>query len=299
MAYFGEAPETIRQKHIKAGLIYALWLLLSGENERLQEEIRKLRKYIGQLEDRQEREQCLGELEFCWVRPSIMMWKPWRLILKVAAAAAAAGTLFLAADYLGRRCQFYFVYVLPSGRYAAENPGCFPQAMAYYYRLVQNHGAGSEYVLASEAYFQRGYWEKAFILATEALNVSRRNEQVGVELCAEFIALRISIALGNKKRVREISRRLDALQTAVQEHLYRKTIEASRAWIDLQLGTRANCSLAGCRRAIFRNRVCFIQPGAVYISFMDAIYCCRRTICRFWGSCVNLKRRRGVLIIFY
>ena len=37
---------------------------LSGENERLQEEIRKLRKYIGQLEDRQEREQCLGELEF-------------------------------------------------------------------------------------------------------------------------------------------------------------------------------------------------------------------------------------------
>lgn len=64
MAYFGEAPETIRQKHIKAGLIYALWLFLSGENERLQEEIRKLRKYIGQLEDRQEREQCLGELEF-------------------------------------------------------------------------------------------------------------------------------------------------------------------------------------------------------------------------------------------
>ena len=32
MAYFGEAPETIRQKHIKAGLIYALWLFLSGEN---------------------------------------------------------------------------------------------------------------------------------------------------------------------------------------------------------------------------------------------------------------------------
>ena len=64
MAYFGEAPETIRQKHIKAGLIYALWLFLSGENERLQQEIRKLRKYIGQLEDRQERGQCLGELEF-------------------------------------------------------------------------------------------------------------------------------------------------------------------------------------------------------------------------------------------
>ena len=45
-------------------MIYALWLFLSGENERLQQEIRKLRKYIGQLEDRQEREQCLGELEF-------------------------------------------------------------------------------------------------------------------------------------------------------------------------------------------------------------------------------------------
>ena len=82
MAYFGEAPETIRQKHIKAGLIYALWLFLSGENERLQQEIRKLRKYIGQLEDRQEREQCLGELEFLLGETQYNDVEAWRLILK-------------------------------------------------------------------------------------------------------------------------------------------------------------------------------------------------------------------------
>ena len=237
MAYFGEAPETIRQKHIKAGLIYALWLFLSGENERLQQEIRKLRKYIGQLEDRQEREQCLGELEFLLGETQYNDVEAMAAYFKKSLQLLRQPVRFFSPQTIwgGGANSILFMFYRQAGT-LQKTLDVFPQAMAYYYRLVQNHGAGSEYVLASEAYFQRGYWEKAFILATEALNVSRRNEQVSVELCAEFIALRISIALGNKKRVREISRRLDTLQTAVQEHLYRKTIEASRAWIDLQLG---------------------------------------------------------------
>ena len=212
MAYFGEAPETIRQKHIKAGLIYALWLFLSGENERLQQEIRKLRKYIGQLEDRQEREQCLGELEFLLGETQYNDVEAMAAYFKKSLQLLRQPVRFFSPQTIwgGGANSILFMFYRQAGT-LQKTLDIFPQAMAYYYRLVQNHGAGSEYVLASEAYFQRGYWEKAFILATEALNVSRRNEQVGVELCAEFIALRISIALGNKKRVREISRRLDAL----------------------------------------------------------------------------------------
>lgn len=215
MAYFGEAPETIRQKHIKAGLIYALWLFLSGENERLQQEIRKLRKYIGQLEDRQEREQCLGELEFLLGETQYNDVEAMAAYFKKSLQLLRQPVRFFSPQTIwgGGANSILFMFYRQAGT-LQKTLDVFPQAMAYYYRLVQNHGAGSEYVLASEAYFQRGYWEKAFILATEALNVSRRNEQVSVELCAEFIALRISIALGNKKRVREISRRLDALQTA-------------------------------------------------------------------------------------
>ena len=301
MAYFGEAPETIRQKHIKAGLIYALWLFLSGENERLQQEIRKLRKYIGQLEDRQEREQCLGELEFLLGETQYNDVEAMAAYFKKSLQLLRQPVRFFSPQTIwgGGANSILFMFYRQAGT-LQKTLDVFPQAMAYYYRLVQNHGAGSEYVLASEAYFQRGYWEKAFILATEALNVSRRNEQVSVELCAEFIALRISIALGNKKRVREISRRGWMLCRRQCRSIYTAKLSKPAAPGSIcSWGTRANCSLAGCRRAIFRNRVCFIQPGAVYISFMDAIYCCRRTICRFWGSCVNLKRRRGVLIIFY
>ena len=268
MAYFGEAPETIRQKHIKAGLIYALWLFLSGENERLQQEIRKLRKYIGQLEDRQEREQCLGELEFllgetqyndveamaAYFKKSLQLLRPVRFFSPQTIWGGGANSIL-------------FMFYRQAGT-LQKTLDVFPQAMAYYYRLVQNHGAGSEYVLASEAYFQRGYWEKAFILATEALNVSRRNEQVSVELCAEFIALRISIALGNKKRVREISRRLDALQTAVQEHLYRKTIEASRAWIDLQLGDKGKLLVSWLQKGDFqKSGLLYSAWGCLYIVY--------------------------------
>ena len=266
MAYFGEAPETIRQKHIKAGLIYALWLFLSGENERLQQEIRKLRKYIGQLEDRQEREQCLGELEFLLGETQYNDVEAMAAYFKKSLQQPVR---FFSPQTIwgGGANSILFMFYRQAGT-LQKTLDVFPQAMAYYYRLVQNHGAGSEYVLASEAYFQRGYWEKAFILATEALNVSRRNEQVGVELCAEFIALRISIALGNKKRVREISRRLDALQTAVQEHLYRKTIEASRAWIDLQLGDKGKLLVSWLQKGDFqKSGLLYSAWGCLYIVY--------------------------------
>lgn len=269
MAYFGEAPETIRQKHIKAGLIYALWLFLSGENERLQQEIRKLRKYIGQLEDRQEREQCLGELEFLLGETQYNDVEAMAAYFKKSLQLLRQPVRFFSPQTIwgGGANSILFMFYRQAGT-LQKTLDVFPQAMAYYYRLVQNHGAGSEYVLASEAYFQRGHWEKAFILATEALNVSRRNEQVGVELCAEFIALRISIALGNKKRVREISRRLDALQTAVQEHLYRKTIEASRAWIDLQLGDKGKLLVSWLQKGDFqKSGLLYSAWGCLYIVY--------------------------------
>ena len=269
MAYFGEAPETIRQKHIKAGLIYALWLFLSGENERLQQEIRKLRKYIGQLEDRQEREQCLGELEFLLGETQYNDVEAMAAYFKKSLQLLRQPVRFFSPQTIwgGGANSILFMFYRQADT-LQKTLDVFPQAMAYYYRLVQNHGAGSEYVLASEAYFQRGYWEKAFILATEALNVSRRNEQVGVELCAEFIALRISIALGNKKRVREISRRLDALQTAVQEHLYRKTIEASRAWIDLQLGDKGKLLVSWLQKGDFqKSGLLYSAWGCLYIVY--------------------------------
>lgn len=194
MAYFGEAPETIRQKHIKAGLIYALWLFLSGENERLQQEIRKLRKYIGQLEDRQEREQCLGELEFLLGETQYNDVEAMAAYFKKSLQLLRQPVRFFSPQTIwgGGANSILFMFYRQAGT-LQKTLDVFPQAMAYYYRLVQNHGAGSEYVLASEAYFQRGYWEKAFILATEALNVSRRNEQVGVELCVLNLLLCVSV----------------------------------------------------------------------------------------------------------
>lgn len=160
MAYFGEAPETIRQKHIKAGLIYALWLFLSGENERLQQEIRKLRKYIGQLEDRQEREQCLGELEFLLGETQYNDVEAMAAYFKKSLQLLRQPVRFFSPQTIwgGGANSILFMFYRQAGT-LQKTLDVFPQAMAYYYRLVQNHGAGSEYVLASEAYFQRGYWE--------------------------------------------------------------------------------------------------------------------------------------------
>ena len=74
--------------------------------------------------------------------------------------------------------------------------------------------------------------------------------------------------MGNKKRVREISRRLDALQTAVQEHLYRKTIEASRAWIDLQLGDKGKLLVSWLQKGDFqKSGLLYSAWGCLYIVY--------------------------------
>lgn len=142
MAYFGEAPETIRQKHIKAGLIYALWLFLSGENERLQQEIRKLRKYIGQLEDRQEREQCLGELEFLLGETQYNDVEAMAAYFKKSLQLLRQPVRFFSPQTIwgGGANSILFMFYRQAGT-LQKTLDVFPQAMAYYYRLVQNHGA--------------------------------------------------------------------------------------------------------------------------------------------------------------
>lgn len=184
MAYFGEAPETIRQKHIKAGLIYALWLFLSGENERLQQEIRKLRKYIGQLEDRQEREQCLGELEFLLGETQYNDVEAMAAYFKKSLQLLRQPVRFFSPQTIwgGGANSILFMFYRQAGT-LQKTLDVFPQAMAYYYRLVQNHGAGSEYVLASEAYFQRGYWEKSVYFgngSTECFTAQRTGQRRAV-----------------------------------------------------------------------------------------------------------------------
>ncbi len=95
----------------------------------------------------------------------------------------------------------------------------------------------------------------------------------------------ISIALGNKKRVREISRRLDALQTAVQEHLYRKTIEASRAWIDLQLGDKGKLLVSWLQKGDFqKSGLLYSAWGCLYIVYGRYLLLQKGLSAAFWAA---------------
>ena len=269
MAYFAEAPETIRQKHIKAGLIYGLWLFLSGEKLLLEMEIKELQRHIALLADQEEREQCLGELEFLLGQTRYNDVEAMARHFKKAARLIRQPVRFFSPQTIwgGGANSILFMFYRQAGT-LQKTLAIFPKAMADYYRLVQNHGAGAEYVLAAEAHFQRGQWEKAVILAAEALNVSRRNEQISVELCAEFIAMRSNIALGNKKSIRETSKRLDNLTAAVQEHLYRKTIEACRTWIDLQLVDKGKAIVPWLQQGDFqKSGLLYSAWGCLYIVY--------------------------------
>lgn len=269
MAYFEECPPEIRQKHINAELIYSLWLFLSGESEPLTAQMERLHGYIELVEDEHERDQCLGELEFLLAETK---YNDVRLIgkhLRKALTLVHQPVRFFSPQTIwgGGANSILFMFYRQAGT-LQQTLDIFPGVMADYYKLVQNHGIGSEYVLAAEAHFQRGNWERGLILASEARHISRRNEQVSVELCAEFISMRISAALGNKKHLREGSENFDRLWTKVKDHLYRKTIEASRAWIDLQLGDKGKSIVPWLQKGDFqKSGLLYSAWGCLYIIF--------------------------------
>lgn len=73
MAYFAEAPETTRQKHIKAGLIYGLWLFLSGESCFWKWRSKSCKDISPCLRTKRSMSSAWGNWSFCWGRPGIMM----------------------------------------------------------------------------------------------------------------------------------------------------------------------------------------------------------------------------------
>lgn len=269
MTYFEECPQKIRKKHINAGLIYGLWLFLSGENELLAEELVRLRSYIDVISDVGERCQCMGELEFLLGQTKYNDVAAIWLHLKKALQLVHQPIRFFSPQTIwgGGANSILFMFYRRQGT-LQKTLDIFPEAMADYYKLVQNHGAGAEYVLAAEAYFMRGDWERGLILATEARNISRRNEQISVELAAGFVEMRINAALGNKKQLRICSAYFDRMLAELHEHLYRKTIEACRAWIDLQLGDKGRAIVPWLQRGEFQESgLLYSAWGCLYIIY--------------------------------
>ena len=268
-AYFAECPAAIRSQHIQAGLIYAIWLFVSGAGDALALELERLKNWIDAIEDDCERSQCLGELEFLLAETKYNDLAAMARHFRQARQLLHQPVRFFSPQTIwgGGANSVLFMFYRQRGS-LQQMLELFPAVMADYCRLTQNHGAGAEAVLAAEAALQRGNWEQGLVGAVAARNIAQRNEQIGIEILAEFTAMRINTALGDKKQLRVSSQRLDQLVAAVSGHLYGRTIEVGRAWLDLQLGDKGKSVAAWLRKGDFQaSGLLYSAWGCLYIVY--------------------------------
>lgn len=67
------------------------------------------------------------------------------------------------------------------------------ESMPYYYKVTEGHGQGAELLMQAEAYFMQGDIIKAYIELEKARQRVKENCQINMDLCCDFLALRLSL----------------------------------------------------------------------------------------------------------
>ncbi len=84
-----------------------------------------------------------------------------------------------------------------------------------YYRLTQGHGVGASSVIQSELLIMRGDDVEAEIMCYKALYEARRNQQIGICLCAELVLGKIAILRGDGEGYRFT---IERIQNYIEEN---------------------------------------------------------------------------------
>lgn len=74
------------------------------------------------------------------------------------------------------------------------------ECMPHYYKITNGHGQGAEWIMSAEAKFQKGAYEDCRIDLEKAYIQSRSNEQHNIELCADFLMMRLALCVDIEER---------------------------------------------------------------------------------------------------
>lgn len=74
------------------------------------------------------------------------------------------------------------------------------ECMPHYYKITNGHGQGAEWIMSAEAKFQKGAYEDCRIDLEKAYIQSKSNEQHNIELCADFLTMRLALCVDVEER---------------------------------------------------------------------------------------------------
>jgi ATP-dependent transcriptional regulator len=209
--YFRECPPEIKLRHPVAGLRYAYDFFAANEPKLFARQCLEAADSIQNSPalDERGRRHMQGELEI------LRGVAAFNDLAAMAGHFKEAGKLFQGpSDFIDAKSSWTFgspsalyLYYRESGNLAAavETAGA---GIAAYYQLTDSHGAGAEYVMAAERYYNIGDFDNAAISAHTARHVAEAKRQPSVVICAAFLQMRLALVKGDWSNVRNQLQRL-------------------------------------------------------------------------------------------
>lgn len=199
-AYFRECPPAIRARYPGAGLALAYDLLVANESAAFVDQCREVSGHIASapgLDDRTRR-QLRATLEihngyaaYNDINATVRHYKAaWELLQGPAEFVDNRGSATMGSP------SVLYHYYRESGRLAATVRTMIAEGPSYF-RLTGGHGAGMEYVMEAEHYYNRGDYDNAEIVVHKALHIAKAKRQPSVILCAAFLRMRLALLRGD------------------------------------------------------------------------------------------------------
>ncbi len=197
--YFAECPQENKQRHLIALLVYAMGLVTFNEMELFEKVCGEFMMLMQSSSlDPDTLNRLMGEFEL------LLSFTKYNDIMGMsehhqkACELLKEPTVFMDTKgswTFGSPSVLYMFYREP-GKLEKEVQE-MKVAMPYYYQLTNGHGAGSEYVMEAEWYFNKGDLENSEIAVHKALYQASSALQPNIVICALFLQIRLALMKGD------------------------------------------------------------------------------------------------------
>ena len=235
MQFFRDCPADLLDAHPGATLRYAMAALSARDIPAFNMQIARLKKYCTSLPKTDESVNgWRGELEllrsFTKYNDIVSMSEHHRRAGKFLDNARSAGrSRFFGLEpwTLGSPSVLYMFHRRPGALHKelAAMRDCLP----HYFRLTGMHGAGAEEVMLAEAYLYAGEFDSSAIACHQAMATALEYGQVGIELCAINVFIRLLL-------LRREYKQAEALLHTMRQRVEEKRVFSLLHTVDLCRG---------------------------------------------------------------
>jgi LuxR family maltose regulon positive regulatory protein len=267
--YFKDCPRAVIHRHPTAVLVYALCLFSFNEMERFQQVCGEFAEVAGCSDnlDEESLNGLMGEFELLLSFTEYNNLQKMAEHIKKAAELLKHPVKFMdtkSSWTFGSPSVLYMFYRETGG--LLEDVKTLKEAMPVYNKLTNGHGAGGQFVMVAERYFNCGDFESAEIELQKALYAANSHGQGDIALCARFLQARLTIVKGDYSNTLYLLEKMHEEMSRKRWYNLMHTIELCDAFVHACLKRVERIPLWIKERNLDSSRLYF--PAKVFLNIV-------------------------------